>query len=195
MLGSLSVVLPVPIGSVHVAALPVSAKRSFTLLPNVVAPVIVQAVGRPDASVVIVSARVGPRPLSLKSKSMTARVPCTSAFRCPTFFSPMMTTKLCVAAVARHGINANAQNAIASCALFIAIPIESTLVDDDLSVLQHDLGFQHLVDIQRRVAVDQDDVGTLSRLERPDLIGHADVPCRVRPDDPVDVRHREHDAV
>src|SRR6187402_3528436 len=69
------------------------------------------------------------------------------------------------------------------------------LVDDNLAFFQHDLRFQHFVDVQRRIAVDQDDVGELACLERADLIGHADVARGVEPDDAVNVGHREHDAV
>src|SRR5580765_5808081 len=48
------------------------------------------------------------------------------------------------------------------------------LVYDDLALFKHDLRLQHLVDVERRVAVDQDDVGELARLQCSDLIGHAD---------------------
>jgi hypothetical protein len=51
------------------------AKCSATLLPKVVVPVIVHCVGKPSASSRIVSAMVGPRPLSLTSKSMRVSSP------------------------------------------------------------------------------------------------------------------------
>src|SRR6185503_8933648 len=47
---------------------------------------------------------------------------------------------------------------------------ELSLVDDDLAFFQHDLRLEHLVDVERRVAGDENDVGKLARLECPNLI-------------------------
>ena len=69
------------------------------------------------------------------------------------------------------------------------------LVDDDFPLFQHHLRLEHFVDVERRIAVDEDDVRQLAGLERADLIGHADIARGVRADDPVNVRHREHHAV
>src|SRR5687768_3057163 len=68
------------------------------------------------------------------------------------------------------------------------------LVDHDLALPEHDLRLQHLVDVLRGVAIQQDYVGDLAHLERADLIGHPHVAGGVGADDAVDVGHREHDA-
>src|SRR5688572_30321098 len=63
--GCLGEAWPLPVESTQVARVLSRLKVSLTLLPKVVVPEMVQAVGRPSGPKVMVSAMVGPRPLFL----------------------------------------------------------------------------------------------------------------------------------
>jgi hypothetical protein len=89
----LIVALPLPVESVQLARLPDSVKRSSTLLPKVVVPLMRHCTGSPCGPSSSVSRIVGPRPLFLTSKSILTVSPAVSTSSRPMFLPPEMTVK------------------------------------------------------------------------------------------------------
>jgi hypothetical protein len=69
------------------------------------------------------------------------------------------------------------------------LPLSLTPVDDNLAALEHELRLQHVLNSFERISVEQNDVGHLASLDRPDLIRHVEVFRRVGTHDFEDVLH------